>query len=88
MTCGGCHALSDNGFQIDPIAQGDSKLSRFLVDPSKPMDEMRRRIEWMQHPLAGAVGEGLERRGRSLRRCQSGPRFQPGRALASRSALG
>jgi hypothetical protein len=51
LTCGGCHALSENGFQIDPIAKGDSKLSRFLVDPTKDQDEMRRRIEWMQLTL-------------------------------------
>jgi hypothetical protein len=51
MSCGGCHALSDSGFQIDPVAKGDSKLSRFLVDPSKSQDEMRRRTEWMQLTL-------------------------------------
>jgi hypothetical protein len=51
MSCGGCHALSDSGFQIDPTAKGDSKLSRFLVDPSKGQDEMRRRTEWMQLTL-------------------------------------
>lgn len=51
MSCGGCHALSNSGFQIDPMARGDSKLSRFLVDPSKDMDEMRRRTEWMQLTL-------------------------------------
>jgi hypothetical protein len=51
LTCGGCHALSENGFQIDPIAKGDSKLSRFLVDPTKGQDEMRRRTEWMQLTL-------------------------------------
>jgi hypothetical protein len=51
LTCGGCHALSANGFQIDPIATGDAKLSRFLVDPSQDHDEMRRRIEWMQLTL-------------------------------------
>ncbi len=52
-TCGGCHALSENGFQIDPIAKGDQKLSRFLVDATKDQDEMRRRIEWMQLTLWG-----------------------------------
>jgi hypothetical protein len=51
MTCGGCHALSDHSFQIDPILRGDAKLSRFLVDPSKPQDEMRRRVAWMQLTL-------------------------------------
>jgi hypothetical protein len=51
LTCGGCHALSANGFQIDPIAKGDAKLSRFIVDPTKPQDEMRRRVEWMQLTL-------------------------------------
>jgi hypothetical protein len=52
-TCGGCHALSATGFQIDPIAKGAAKLSRFLVDPSKDEDELRRRVEWMQLELSG-----------------------------------
>jgi hypothetical protein len=52
-TCGGCHALSANGFQIDPLAQGSAKVSRFLVDPSKDGDELRRRVEWMQLELSG-----------------------------------
>ena len=47
-TCGGCHAQSDNGFHIDPLAMGAKRLSRFLVDPSKDRDELRRRVEWMQ----------------------------------------
>ncbi len=47
LTCGGCHALSATGFQIDPTARGAAKLSRFLVDPTKDQDEMRRRIEWV-----------------------------------------
>lgn len=51
LTCGGCHALSDSGFQIDPTAKGAAKLSRFLVDTTKDHDEMRRRIEWMQLTL-------------------------------------
>jgi len=51
LTCGGCHALTQNGFQIDPMAKGDAKLSRFLVDPTKDHDEIRRRIEWMQLAL-------------------------------------
>jgi hypothetical protein len=51
LTCGGCHALSDNGFQIDPMASGEQRLSKFLVDPTQPMDEIRRRIEWMQLTL-------------------------------------
>jgi len=51
MSCGGCHALSANGFQIDPTVRGDGKLSRFLVDPSQPQDEMRRRVLWMQLTL-------------------------------------
>jgi hypothetical protein len=51
LTCAGCHALSENGFQIDPIAKGDAKLSRFLVDPSEDHDEVRRRVEWMQLAL-------------------------------------
>ena len=52
LTCSGCHALSQDGFQIDPMAQGDSKLSRFLVNPSQDHDEMRRRVEWMQLTLS------------------------------------
>ncbi len=51
LTCGGCHALSESGFQIDPMAKGDAKLSRFLVDPTQDHDEIRRRVEWMQLTL-------------------------------------
>jgi hypothetical protein len=51
-TCGGCHAKTDSGFQIDPLATGDQKLSRFLVDPAENLDEIRRRIEWMQVTLS------------------------------------
>jgi hypothetical protein len=51
-TCGGCHDASERGFQIDPLATGTAKLSRFLVDPSKELDEMGRRAEWMQVTLA------------------------------------
>jgi hypothetical protein len=58
LTCGGCHALSANGFQIDPTAKGEQKLSRFLVDTTKDRDEMRRRIEWMQLTLWRASGGG------------------------------
>ena len=53
-TCGGCHQESASGFQIDPRAKGDAKLSRFLVDPSKPRDEVGRRVEWMQLMLFSA----------------------------------
>lgn len=52
LTCGGCHALTQDGFQIDPLARGDGKLSRFLVDPTQDHDEMRRRVEWMQLTLS------------------------------------
>jgi hypothetical protein len=51
-TCGGCHDAADRGFQIDPLAKGEAKLSRFLVDPAKDLDEMGRRTEWMQVTLA------------------------------------
>ena len=51
-TCGGCHAESDNGFHIDPLAKGDQKLSRFLLDATKERDEIHRRIEWMQLTLS------------------------------------
>jgi hypothetical protein len=51
-TCGGCHAKTDHGFQIDPLATGDRKLSRFLVDPTQSLDEIGRRIEWMQVTLS------------------------------------
>jgi hypothetical protein len=50
-TCDGCHALTENGFQIDPMAKGEAKLSRFLVDPTKAQDEIGRRTEWMQLTL-------------------------------------
>jgi hypothetical protein len=58
LTCGGCHALSANGFQIDPIAKGEQKLSPFLVDATKDHDEIRRRIEWMQLTLWQGSGGG------------------------------
>jgi hypothetical protein len=51
-TCGGCHHEATTGFQINPLAKGDAKLSNFLVDPSKPLDEIGRRTEWMQLTLA------------------------------------
>jgi hypothetical protein len=51
-TCGGCHAKTDHGFQIDPLATGDQKLSRFLVAPTESLDEIGRRIEWMQLTLS------------------------------------
>lgn len=52
-TCGGCHqAAADSGFQIDPLAKGDQKLSRFLLDPSKELDEAARRTQWMQLTLS------------------------------------
>jgi hypothetical protein len=51
-TCGGCHDAADRGFQIDPLAKGEAKLSRFLLDPTKELDEMGRRTEWMQVTLS------------------------------------
>ena len=54
-TCGGCHDETDGGFQIDPLASGDGKLSRFLVDPGKSLDEIGRRIEWMQVTLSQSM---------------------------------
>lgn len=54
-TCGGCHGDAARGFQIDPLASGDAKLSRFLVDSSKSLDEIGRRIEWMQVTLSQAT---------------------------------
>jgi len=44
-TCGGCHASAETGFQIDPRARGEQKLSRFLVDPTKSLDEAGRRTQ-------------------------------------------
>jgi hypothetical protein len=46
QTCGGCHALSDTRFQIDPRARGAAKLSRFFAET-----ETARRVEWMQLEL-------------------------------------
>jgi hypothetical protein len=51
-TCAGCHHDAERGFQIDPLAKGVRKLSRFLVDPSKDRDEIGRRVEWMQLTLS------------------------------------
>jgi hypothetical protein len=51
-TCGGCHDTARNGFHIDPLAHGEDKLSRFLVDPAKDLDEMGRRTQFMQVTLA------------------------------------
>jgi hypothetical protein len=51
-TCGGCHAKTDDGFQIDPLATGKNRLSKFLSDPTKPQDEIGRRVEWMQLALS------------------------------------
>jgi hypothetical protein len=51
-TCGGCHDAAAQGFQIDPLAKGEAKLSRFLLDPAAELDEMSRRAEWMQVTLA------------------------------------
>ena len=50
-TCGGCHQDAESGFQIDPLANGDRRLSRVLLDPSKDLDELGRRTEWMQLTL-------------------------------------
>jgi hypothetical protein len=50
-TCSGCHAQSESGFHVDPLAKGAKKLSRFLVDPTKDDDELRRRVHWMQLTL-------------------------------------
>ena len=52
-TCGGCHAKTDDGFQLDPRARGDAKLSRFLVDPSGAPDEVGRRAAWAAQTLSG-----------------------------------
>ncbi len=51
-TCGGCHQQATGGFQIDPLREGRARMSNFLVDPSRPRDEVRRRIEWMQLTLS------------------------------------
>ncbi len=51
-TCGGCHQDADGGFQIDPLATGDRKLSRFLSDATRDLDELGRRTEWMQLTLS------------------------------------
>ena len=52
QTCAGCHAQSESGFHIDPrAARGQQATSRFLVDPTKGQDELRRRVEWMQLTL-------------------------------------
>jgi hypothetical protein len=50
-TCGGCHAKTDTGFQIDPLAAGKARLSRFLSDPTGQPDELARRVTWMQLTL-------------------------------------
>jgi hypothetical protein len=54
-TCGGCHRDAERGFQIDPLAHGTLKLSRFLVDPSKDRDEIGRRVAWMQLTLSNVT---------------------------------
>lgn len=51
-TCGGCHGSTESGFQIDPLGRGDAKLSRFLLDPTRELDEAGRRTQWMQLQLA------------------------------------
>ncbi len=51
QTCAGCHAQTERGFQIDPLARGERRLSRFLSDPDEETDELRRRAEWMQLTL-------------------------------------
>lgn len=51
-TCGGCHEQAENGFQIDPTATGDRRLSRFLLDPSKELDELGRRATWQKLTLS------------------------------------
>jgi mono/diheme cytochrome c family protein len=56
-TCGGCHAQTADGFQIDPLASGDAKLSRFLVDATKAQDEIGRRTQWMQLELLEGSGD-------------------------------
>jgi hypothetical protein len=38
-------------FPIDPLATGDRRLSRFLLDAAKDQDELGRRAEWMQLTL-------------------------------------
>ena len=52
-TCAGCHAEAAEGFHVDPLANGSQApaLSRFLADPTKEVDELRRRIEVMQLTL-------------------------------------
>jgi hypothetical protein len=50
-SCGGCHAQSESGFQIDPRASGAARLSRFLSAPDQSFDELRRRQEWAQLTL-------------------------------------
>ena len=52
-TCAGCHAEAAGGFHVDPLANGSQApaLSRFLADPTKEVDELRRRIEVMQLTL-------------------------------------
>jgi hypothetical protein len=52
-TCSGCHAQSESGFHVDPRGPSDRRASRFLVDPTKERDELRRRVEWMQLVLSG-----------------------------------
>lgn len=54
QTCAGCHAQTERGFQIDPEAPAERRLSRFLSDPASPRDELRRRAEWMQLTLSRA----------------------------------
>lgn len=51
QTCTGCHAQTAKGFQIDPEATGEARLSSFLRDPAGGRDELTRRTEWMQLTL-------------------------------------
>jgi hypothetical protein len=53
-TCGGCHAQTPAGFQIDPLAQGRARISTFLRTESHDAnDELSRRTAWTQLTLAG-----------------------------------
>ena len=54
QTCAGCHAQTERGFQIDPLAVGTKRLSRFLSAPDEEDDELRRRAAWMQLTLWSA----------------------------------
>ncbi len=47
QSCGGCHAQTASGFQIDPLARGRARLSAFMTGT-----ELDRRRTWMRLTLS------------------------------------